>query len=184
MITSGALYFSQKLDLGDPEYFYEFGVSSVVDYPLYFIWNLPQMIIFFFFLVSVSSVKRFRLLTLVIVTFLLFAFELVPLNKVLFSITDAGVLLACSLIFSILINYFRNVYWFCISLFTILWLAFLAFGSNSKEIINLLFASRYTYWEGFFEVTKETAPYTIPVYFGIALIISAAGYLLRSKEAN
>ena len=181
-IEAGGLYLLQKIDLGDPEHFYEFGISSIADYPIYLIWNFPQMILLFFFLASVSSRSRFKFTTVSIVIFFLFAFELVSINKAIILYRELGILISCSVIYSILINYCRNIYWFGISLFTLLWIAILAFGSSSKTMINLLFASQYSNWDGFFEVVKDYIPFTLPVYFGIALIISCVACLLFRKH--
>jgi hypothetical protein len=172
IIETAVLYIFQKIDLGDPEYFYEFGISSIADYPLYLIWNFPQMILLFFFLVTVSSNSRYQFITVALVIILLFAFELVPITKSIILYKELGILISCSIIFSIVINYYRNIYLFGISLFTLFWMAILLFGSNSKTMINLLFASQYDYWEGFGEVVKDYMPYTVPIYFGIALIFS------------
>jgi hypothetical protein len=184
LIESSGLYILRKIDIGDPEYFYEFGISSIADYPIYLIWNFPQMILLFFFLVTASSVSKFRFITVAVVIFFLFVFELVSLDKTIIYSQELGILIACSVIFSILINYYRNIYWFGISLFTLLWLAVLAFGSSSKIMINLLFASKYDNWEGFFEVVKNYMPITLPVYFGITLIISCTAYLFFSRHNN
>ena len=182
LIEAGGLYILQKLDLGDPEYFYEFGISSIADYPIYLIWNFPQMILLFFFLVSVSFKSRFRFITVTGVIFFLFAFELAFNDKIIVLFWKIGVLTSCSLIISILINYYRNIYWFGICLFTLLWLVILAFGSSSKTMINLLFASQYNNWDGFFEVGKNYIPIALPVYFGIALLISCIAYLFFRKD--
>jgi hypothetical protein len=182
ILTAGGLYFFQKIDLGDPEYFYEFGISSIADYPIYLIWNFPQMILIFIFLVSVSFSVKFRFIVVASLIFCLFIFELVPINKAIIQYPEIGILLICSLVYSIMINYFRNIYWFGISLFTLFWIAILAFGTSSKTIINLLFASRYNEWEGFLDVIKQYTPYTIPVYFGIALIVSLIFYLSSFRK--
>ena len=182
LMEACGLYILHKIYLGDPEYFYEFGISSIADYPIYLIWNFPQMILLYFFLISVSFRSKFKFITVGIVIFLLFSFELVPINKSSIHFWDLGILISCSIIYSILINFYRNIYWFGISLFTLLWFAILAFGSNSKTMINLLFASQYDNWDGFFEVVKDYMPFTLPVYFVIALIISCIACLLLSKH--
>ena len=184
LIEAGGLYILNKIDIGDPEYFYEFGISSIADYPVYLIWNFPQMILLFFFLASVSAKSRFMFIKVAVVIFFLFAFEFVSINKTIILYWELGILASCSIIYSILINYCRNIYWFCISLFTLLWFAILAFGSSSKTMINLLFASQYDNWDGFFEIVTEYKPFTLPVYFGIASIISCAACLLFSKHNN
>jgi hypothetical protein len=63
-----------------------------------------------------------------------------------------------------------------------MWLAILAFGSSSKTLINLLFASQYDNWDGFFDVIKEYTSFILPVYFGIALIIACIACLLLKRQ--
>jgi len=180
-LESGYLFFTHNIDLGDPDYFYEFGVSSVFDYPVYLLWNFPQIILLFFFLVTVSNVSKFRFIAVFLTVIFLFGSELIPLKQSPIPYLELEILLSCSVIFSILINYYRNVYWFCISLFTMFWLPLLAFGSNSKSLVNLLFASQYKYWEGFFEVSKFFTPYTLSAYFAAALFISIVVFIFRKK---
>jgi hypothetical protein len=182
LIEAGLLFFLQKIDLGDPEYFYEFGISSIADFPIYLIWNFPQLILIFFFLTSAATVTKFKFLAIAAIIFLLFAFELVPFQKIDFSYWDLDILISCSIISSVIINYYRNVYWFGITLFTSFWLGFLAFGSNSKQIVNILFASQYRSWEGFFEVAKEYRQILLPCYFGIALILSVIAVMISYKR--
>ena len=139
-------------------------------------------LLFFFFLSSVSSTLRFRFLSVTLVISLLFVFELIPINKSIIQFGEIGILILCSMIYSILINYYRNIYWFGISLFTLFWIVILAFGSNSKCLINLLFASQYNNWEGFFEVAKQYSPFTLAAYFVIALFVSCIGILFTKRS--
>ena len=184
LIEGAFLFFSHNIDLGDPDYFYEFGVSSIVDFPIYFLWNLPQIVLLFFFLTAVSSVSKYRFIVVFIVILLLFGTDIIPWTNTPFPYSEAGILVFCSVIFSVLINYYRNIYWFSISLFTILRLPLLAFGSNSKTLVNLLFASQYKNWEGFFEVSKFYAPYSMPAYFLTAMIISLVMLIFRKRVIN
>jgi len=184
LALSGYLFFSHKIDLGDPDYFYEFGVSSVADYPVYLLWNFPQIAVLFLFLTSVSSVSKYKFTSVFLAIIFLFGSELIPIDHFPFSFTELGILFSSSVIFSVLINYYSNIYWFCISLFTMLWLPLLAFGTESKTMVNLLFASQYKYWDGFFEVTKDFTSYTLPAYFTAALIISLTLYTFRKRSEN
>jgi len=163
------LLVSGKISIADPDYFYEFGLSSIVDYPIYLIWNLPQLFMFFLFLNIIKSEKhQFIIVTLLSV--LLFTFEFVPIHEEINYMVIAGMLLS-SLIAALLVINFKNIYLFSISIFSILWISILSFGSSSKKLINILFASQYEGWEGFFAVSKELSAYIIPAYFGIVLII-------------
>ena len=49
------LFLVKKIEIGDPEYFYEFGLSSIVDYPIYLIWNSIQLILLYHFLIDNSK---------------------------------------------------------------------------------------------------------------------------------
>ena len=80
-MEAGGLFFLKRIEIGDPEYFYEFGISSIADYPIYLIWNFPQIILLYFFLVKVSFLSKFRFITVAVVIFFLFAFEFVSINK-------------------------------------------------------------------------------------------------------
>lgn len=178
------LFFTHNIDLGDPDYFYEFGVSSVADYPVYLLWNFPQIVLLFFFLTAVSTTSKYRFLTVFFTVIFLFGSELLLPVHSPFPYSDLGILISCSAIVSILINYYPNIYWFCISLFTMLWLPLLAFGSNSKTLVNILYASQYKYWDGFFDVSKIFAPYSVSAYFGFALIIGLTAFIFRKKTEN
>jgi len=49
------LYIIRKIDIGDPEYFYEFGLSSIADFPIYLIWNSFQLIFLYHFFVIINK---------------------------------------------------------------------------------------------------------------------------------
>jgi hypothetical protein len=184
LLVSGYLFFIHNIDLGDPDYFYEFGVSSVADYPVYLFWNFPQIAMLFLFLTALSTVSKFKFITVFFAIILLFGSEIISINHSPFPYSELGILLSCSVIFSVLINYYNNIYWFCISLFTIFWLPLLAFGTNSKSLVNLLFASQYKNWDGFFDVSKFFTPYTLIAYFAAVLIVSIIISLSMGKTEN
>jgi hypothetical protein len=180
------LYFTKNIELGDPEYFYEFGISSIIDYPIYLFWNAPQLFMVFLFLVLSTEGLRFKFVTILFLSFFLFTFELVPIgieNINYFDIgyIDIGSLFALSLITGIVIKFFRNIYFFSFLVFSILWLSLLAFGSSSEKMVNILFAAQYQNWEGFFEVNKEYTDYLLVVHLTFLLVFILFSALLRKK---
>jgi hypothetical protein len=183
MIILAVLYFLKKIEVGDPEYFYEFGLSSIFDLPLYIIWNMPQLLMLFSFLIFVQPDEKAKLLTTSLIVFFLFAFEFIPLGKDKINFFDLAILLFSSLNAGIILKYFKNAYWFGIFFFMIFWLNLLAFGSNSTAMIHILFASQYTGWEGFFEIKKGFGSYLLPVqiFLSLILLIFTAGF---SKSKN
>ena len=44
VLILASLFFTKQVAVGDPDYFYEFGLSSIFDYPIYIIWNMPQLV--------------------------------------------------------------------------------------------------------------------------------------------
>lgn len=182
IIVLGVLYYLHKVDIGDPEYFYEFGLSSVVDYPIYLLWNFPQLFCLFIFLALTSTASGKKFLLVFFISFLTFSFELVPFSLKSINYFNLASLVFISLCFGLLIKYFQNIYWFAIVVFSIFWLYFLIFGSGSEEIIHLLFASQYSGWDGFLKVQKWFSPYLLPAQLIITFILILISSFFRRKR--
>lgn len=182
---NGVLYILKLIHLGDPEYFYEFGLSSVFDYPIYLIWNAPQLIMLYFFLLSVFESFRIKFTSVLLITILLFGYEFIPFNRAIIGYNNIASFAGIAITTAVIIKYYKNVYWFCITLFTLLWSAVLMAGSISKGLINNLFASQYRNWEGMLEMNNIVGLYYIAGYFAIATLIALAGIGLsvRKKES-
>jgi len=177
IIILAGLYFMKKIDIGDPEYFYEFGMSSIFDLPLYFMWNLPELLMLASFLILIGFGKNNFSPTFLSV-FFLFAFELIPLGKEKFNFITIAILFFSALSAGVIISYFQNVYWFSIFFFMMFWLNILTFGTDSQTMIHILFASQYKNWEGFFDVSKGFGNYLLAAQSFISLLI----LLLSNKK--
>lgn len=182
VIFWGGLYLFNITELADPEYFYELGLSSIVDFPLYLIWNLPQMIILGLFLNFITSGKKYKFPLILLIILSLFAFEFIPIGKdspglfVLLNFAAAAVL------FSIFYSRINNVYYFSVFSFTLLWSHTLLFGSSTKTLVNILLAKNYNAWEGFFSIGKLLSQYTFLIQTGISLILLLFMFVLNFKE--
>jgi hypothetical protein len=184
IILFASLYFFKQIEVGDPDYFYEFGLSSIFDYPLYIIWNLPQLLLFAVFLILVQPLIKFNLFFSFLIALSCFMFIFISFNKIktdYFEIISLVLILALAVL---IVKYFQNVYWFSIILFTILWSNILAFGSSSQTMIHLLFASKYDIWGGFFDVSKNIQRYLLPAQLGITLVLIACSVLLRKTKPD
>lgn len=175
ILISGYLLF--KLNLSDPEYFYEFGLSSIVDYPVYLIWNFPQLAALFIVIKYFSGeklifIKSFSFLVI------LFLFEFIPVGKIELKYFSLISFLLTAVVVALVISRFKNIYWFAFVIFTMLWLNLLAFGSESQTMINLLFARQYISWEGFFSIDKKVTEFVLPVQ----LLLTFAILFLRSSN--
>lgn len=165
------LFLLKKITPGDPEYFYEFGLSSVIDYPVYLVWNFPQVMLLFIFLKITSKKLDGNISSTVLTAALLFAYELVPLNSNFAGYPAVISVILFAVILVLFIEYYDNIYWFSILVFSIPWLYFLVFGSRSGEIINMLFAVRYTSWEGFLVCDKDLLPFVFVSQLLLTILI-------------
>lgn len=185
IIFISVLFLLHKIEIGDPEYFYEFGISSIVDYPIYLVWNTPQLILFYFFLLQISeNLKNSTILFFAVIIFL-FLFEFISLETIFIDYLTVISFLICALLISILFKNFNNVYLFIIFIFTLLWIILLAFGSTSHVLIKILFAASYYEWEGFFTSDNQITDFLIPT--NLLLILISLSILVRyekSKRSN
>jgi hypothetical protein len=187
IILAAGLFFLFDIKQGDPDYFYELGLSSVADYPIYFIWNVPQIFLLIIFLIISSTGRKFKLLYLSIVVVLLFLYEFIPfqerdINFSEFNFIDAGSLVLIAVSLSILIVSFQNIYWIAILIFTFFWINILAFGSSTEKLVNIFLASNYNSWDGLLILPKEISPYIFLIHSAILITIIAFSILFKKNK--
>ncbi len=186
-LTLLSLFIFNKIKIADTYRFYELGLSSIIDYPIYLLWNLPQIILLGAFLSMAMHERKFKLLILFLLTASLFIYEFIPLNEeiifssnLIFSNILPVILIAA--ITGILIKYFPNIYIFSAATFSILWIYFLCFGSQSKTIVNLLFAANYDSWDGFFNVDKNLNSFMLSGFLLLTLLIIIISAFKKKKS--
>lgn len=182
LIIGLLLFLFKKVSPGDPEYFYEFGLSSVIDYPVYLLWNFPQAMLLFIFLDLALRKLDGSILMTVIAAASIFAYEFVPLNSSFIGYPAVISLILFAVIFVLFIKYYGNIYWFAILVFSIPWIYFLLFGSTAGEIVHLLFAARYTSWEGFLDCDKNILPFVLAAQLMLTVLVMALS--LKSRGVN
>ena len=101
----------KKITISDPYRFYELGLSSIADFPIYLIWNFPQLLLFVIFLFLSVEGRKFKFLVTTFITITLFLYQFIPIHdKILFNLDSVFsnyvplVLLAIGV--GILIKYF------------------------------------------------------------------------------
>ena len=177
------LFILDKIKPGDPDYFYEFGLSSIFDFPLYLLWNFPQLCFLFMTLLLISQLNKLHYLNAFAGCILLFAYEIIPFNSK-FNPVELIPFLAISLIASLFITRLQNIYWFSIIIFSSVWSIILLFGSESSTIINIFFAREYDSWEGFFKTGKDINNYVVPSFFLIMLLIVLIYVIIKKKTGG
>jgi len=177
-----ALYLLKKIELGDPDYFYEFGLSSIFDFPVYLAWNFPQLSLLFLTLMIISRSGKLSYMKVFVVLIFLFGYEMIPFDTV-FHPLEAVPVIFMFLIASFFVTKLQNVYWFAIVIFSSVWSIILLFGSSKKILINLFFAREYSGWEGFFIINKAFSDYVVPSFFLVfVIIISVYSAFRREKK--
>lgn len=169
-IIIGGLFLLNKIELGDPDFFYELGLSSIVDFPIYFIWNLPQFFILYTFLQSIEASFRLKIVPNFIILFFFFLPEFLSFPKIsfnIFSIINFAVVLLTLTLFT---YKKKNPLTFSFYIFTSVWLGLLLFGGSSETMLQTFLAKTYTAWDGFFEIDKKFVQYVLPAYFLISFI--------------
>lgn len=182
IVLSAGLYLTGIINIGDPEYFYEFGLSSVSDLPIYFLWNFPQLLLFVLYLVMIQPFvgKNTAATTLIIIALL--AYQFIPFGKEKFDYRDIAVLVFAALSAAQVVKYFMNIYWFCIIFFMIFWLNLLAFGTNSQIMLHILFAAEYNEWDGFFGVGRAFYQFILPAQLIITFtVILMSSFTVKNK---
>ena len=171
-IVLAALFLINKAELADPDYFYEFGLSSVIDYPVYLIWNLPQFLLLFLFLRYCTQNRKNKFLPSFLLIIALFAYEFVPVDFVFdkLILTDVVDFVLVAFCGAFIFHFYNNIYWFTVSIFSALWFNLLAFGSKTILLINMLFAAQYKSWDGFFTVEPLTKQWLVAGQFVLLFI--------------
>ena len=169
---------SKKINFS-PQYFYEFGVSSVFDYPVYLFWNLPQLLLFGLF-ISLLSESKFSNLSIVLILSSLFIFEMFFIkNKEILGLTIFSLVAVLSLIIGIF-SLNQNIYSVSVFSFSVLWSGILVFGSSSQLLINNFFASQYSVWEGFINTQNNLKIFVIP----FNLLLTTLIFILFKNRFN
>jgi len=164
LLIIGTLFFLKKIELGDPDYFYELGLSSIVDFPIYAIWNFPQFFILFHLLATIESSFKLKVVPNLLMLVCLFSAELFIPPKFSFdssSIISFAIFCVAAALF---LNKRENVLAFTFYFFSSIWLALLLFGTKSETLLQLFLAKTYTSWDGFFEIDKKLTLFIFPVY--------------------
>ena len=184
IILAAALFIFDFIELADPDYYYEFGVSSLIDLPVYFVWNLPQLLMIALFIKFVISEKKLNFIIGAAVILSLFIYEFVPLQKEKFRLFTLYEIISVSVLFSLIIIKAKNIYSFAISSFMFLWSNILLFGSENKSLIENLFAKNYERWDGFFELSKPLINYYFIIQVLITIIFFLIYYIVSKRKLN
>ncbi len=171
VLIFGSLILIKKADFSDPYFFYELGLSSLIDMPLYFIWNLPQLFMIGIVIHNERDKYKFSFPIIFLFLLLLFAYEFIPMNKeklLPFNIYNyAAYVLFISLVFI----QRKNLYASALTVFLFIWILVLLTGSTNISVIKNILAKNFDEWEGFLEFSKIIVNYISLGFSGLMIIL-------------
>lgn len=153
-IVIGAAYIFGEVKVPKLKYFYEFGMTSLLDFPMYFVWTLPfifSMIYIWFIVLDTqnyfSKVINSILISLSFSGFYLYNYDKVEIGDyvIYFLLTSSVVLFNYSFF-----KWSRSLWAASFSIFMTIFSFVLVFGSSNEFLIRTFFARNYNKWEGFF----------------------------------
>lgn len=179
ILLTGLLF--GKFRTTHPEYFYEFGISSILDFPTYLVWTLPILLgLIYIWMILFRSETATR----VLIHSLTFALGFIGIFIINFNpkllLNYVGVLL---LIFSVMCwtygfyGYTKSLWVSSFTFFVQIYVIVLLFGSTDSFLIKTFFARNYEKWDGFFSIIliknlPSEAFISIPlITFGILFFI-------------
>jgi hypothetical protein len=180
------MFLLEEFNFADKDYFFELGLSSIADYPVYLIWNAPQLFLFFVLVNTAIGSQKYKFYKASLITFLLFLYEIIPLN--IFNglsfeeinILAAAEFLLISFLAGFFLSRFNNIYLFTLLLFTLLWGTVLFFGSSSSMVVKIILASQYESWSGLINPGNKF-PVTdyLPLFYLFILLIFSSFHLKK-----
>lgn len=149
-LTLAAGYLTGYLEFTEPDFMYELALTSLVDFPVYVIWNALFLLTPFLYIRSASGTKKSGLFFVSLLFPLLFALQIYQFPVTKAAAEDYISLLLIITGFIFLINTAGSILSYLLTSYFLLWVNLIAFGTESKFLLNTILASRYQSWEGLF----------------------------------
>lgn len=171
VIVLGFLLLTKNIGYKEPDLFYELGLSSIADYPIYLIWNILEIYVFVSLIRKLFENNKFNYIYIFATMFFIIAPEHIKIQLDGFNYISTIEFCLSILIISTLIYKLSSTDSIAILLFTIFWLGLLVFGTELPTLVRLFFGSNYSSWDGFFLLNKNYESYAFVTYLFIVSII-------------
>jgi len=182
VLLFGIIILIKQGDFSDPEYLYELGFSSIVDLPIYLLWNLPQLLMIGIVVKSITEKFKFSYPIVFLFLLLLFGYEYIPLQKEKLIILDLIKYAVNILLFSLIFVQQKSIYSAASSVFLSLWILVLIIGAKNPDVVQIVLAKNYTEWEGFLEFSKIISNYISIIFSGLMIILFSIYFLLNREK--
>lgn len=170
-----------------PDFLYEFGLTSLIDIPIYYLWNLPFLLSLLVLIIIL--IEKFTFLRALLFSFFL-NFSFLSLltekfsNKIQIEEFSFFILTFAMIFYNqSVLRLFKSIW---ISIFSILISIYsyvLVFGSKSSFVIKTFFARTYSEWEGIFAIRKVN-PEIIDIIFASSIILFGIFFFIFEPRKN
>ncbi|MGB9663316.1 MAG: hypothetical protein ACPL25_00140 [Ignavibacteria bacterium] len=168
-----------------PDFLVEFGISSLTDIPIYYLWNLPLLLsIMIVLTLLVGDFKFIKVLGISILLSLSFIFVLPVFSFQKFELRFFSFL---PLVFAItfynltILKTFQSFWISVFSLLVSIYSFVLIFGSSNTVVIKTFFARMYSDWSGLF-LFKNFDNYLINLFYAGWMILFAFLFFIFDKK--
>lgn len=170
-----------------PDFLIEFGLTALVDLPIYYFWNLPFLLsAIVVIILLVEKLSFLRILIFSILASLAFVFANGEKFLTKFEVVEFSfLLLIFALIFynlSVLKTY-KSIWISVFSIMISIYSYVLVFGSKNSFVIKTFFARTYSEWEGIFTI-KKIGNETIDLIFAGSIILFALFFFIFDREKS
>jgi len=168
-----------------PEFLIEFGLSSVFDIPIYYLWNLPLLLSTVVLIILL--IEKFTFLKSLLFSLLFTIAFLSPgVDKFTakFQIQNFAFLLPVfGLVFYNVgvLKFFKSIWISIFSIITSIYAFVLIFGSDNSFLIKTFFARTYSQWDGIFSVRKISIE-TIDLIFAFLIILFGLFFFIFDRR--
>jgi hypothetical protein len=181
------VYLFGEVKISKQKYFYEFGMTSLLDFPMYFVWTLPFIFSTLYLLFNVLNTNRYfsSIIKSILIAVSTSGFYLYYFDEDRIIAYIVYFLLVSSIM---LFNYAffmwcRSIWVASFSIFMAIFSFVLVFGSSNEFLIKTFFARNYEKWEGFFNLKLIE---NVPAESGLfpLLIILSIVFFNLDKESD
>ncbi len=169
-----------------PEFLIEFGLTALLDIPIYYLWNLPLLLSYIVLIILL--IEKFTFPRTLLFTFVLTLSYLIPglgivTEKFQFLQLSNLILVFGMILFTISVLRFGSSAWLSIFAALISIYSFvLVFGSKNSFVINTFFARNYKEWEGIFSIKKIEPEIIDLIYAGIIILFAIFFFIFDRRK--
>lgn len=180
-------FISVPLKYEKPQFLIEFGFSSILDLPIYYLWNLPFLIsVLMIWILLYSESKLIRAFG---VSLILSLTCIMANNNLISGDLDLKNLSFILLIFSMIffncsvLKFFQSFWLTVFSILISIYAYVLFFGSSNTFVIKTFFARMYSDWPGIFVIKKNYAEFIDFIFAGFMILFAVLFFIFDKKKS-